>query len=527
MLAGLFVTASAQWGCSPCAGTSECRTDARVAYTGRMIERSTERGVGGVQLTFVRTGGVELAQDSITTTSDGDGFFTFAVDADAEGEVVGTLSVTPAAPRQPYTVSGIRLRTTTVHGDGGELGRLVIDPYVALVGELRDRRTGAIMDLSDVMFIRTGGVATPSDTIRTRADAFGRFLLTAPVSALGPLTGILVVSNGNYPRPFIYPIGIGAQYLDRAEPTTMLFRLGATLASFGEVYRRGNDARTAGLVVEFDRTGGITVQPSHFETRTNEFGRFVLSPAPDSDGEVVGDLTIRVPAPNPPIIVRSLRVRTHDDDSLRFAGRWGYGQQVLGAIEFWNRTTQRAFGAGGVVTYRRTSGIRTDPETFVDPINSFGRSRIQMAALDSGDVVIDIDVRLGEPYGTETIRGVRFTSRNSDEQILLGPRSVGRWFPQFGIVRDRDTDQPITGAQISFRRTAGIAIQPDPFSIAVNADGSFPIRPQPLGDGEVVGDLTISPPAPYRDTVITGLRLQTSMDDTLRFIGVWRLLRPR
>jgi hypothetical protein len=178
-----------------------------------------------------------------------------------------------------------------------------------------------------------------------------------------------------------------------------------------------------------------------------------------------------------------------------------------------------------LVVFRRTGGIRTDPETQTDTINPAGRVPIRMAALDSGDVTVNIEVRLGEPFGTEIIPGVRLSSRNSDDQIFLGLHTVGRWFPQFGIVRAADTDQPIAGARITFRRTSGISFQPDPYSSTTNPDGSFPLRPQPLSDGEVVGDLTITPPSPYRETVIPGVRLQTSMSDALQLVGLFRVTR--
>jgi hypothetical protein len=518
------LAAIATTACSPCAGTSECRSNTRIAYSGRMVERRTERGVGGVRVTFVPTGGVRIAQDSIVTTSDGDGFFTLVADADAAGESVGNLTITPALPHQPYTVTGIRLSTTNVRGDGGELGRLVIDPYLALIGEVRDRISYSVVPNAFVTFRRTGGVAIDADSIVTQADQSGRFFLNTPAATVGTVTAEISIAATGYPRSFAIPLSIRTEYRDRPTPDIVLLRLGTTLLWVGEVHRRGNDTLTAGLLVEFDRTGGIPVQPSHFESRTNEVGRFALNPMPGAEGQVVGDLTIHPPPPFAAFVVRGVQLRT--SDSVGFLGRWGYGQQVFSEVEFLNRTTGKPVGPGGIVLSRRTAGIQTDPEALVDTINGFGRSKIQMAALDSGEVTLDLEVRLGEPYGTEFIRGVRISSRNSDDQILYGSVSVGRWFPQIGLVRDRDTDQPIPDVRITFRRTGGIAIQPDPYIVAANPDGSFPIRPQPLSDGEVVGDLTISVPPPYRDSVITGLRLQTSMDDRLNVIGLWRFAKP-
>lgn len=50
--------------CDPCAGTPSCRVSPRVSYTGHVVERTTSRSVEGAALTFIRTGGVALAEDT-------------------------------------------------------------------------------------------------------------------------------------------------------------------------------------------------------------------------------------------------------------------------------------------------------------------------------------------------------------------------------------------------------------------------------------------------------------------------------
>jgi hypothetical protein len=80
---------------------------------------------------------------------------------------------------------------------------------------------------------------------------------------------------------------------------------------------------------------------------------------------------------------------------------------------------------------------------------------------------------------------------------------------------------------VVFKRVSGVGIRPDPFIVTPNADGYFGLRPQPLADGEVVGDITFELPAPYRNTTVPGVRLRTTMDDTLRFVGAWFPAPPR
>jgi hypothetical protein len=102
---------------------------------------------------------------------------------------------------------------------------------------------------------------------------------------------------------------------------------------------------------------------------------------------------------------------------------------------------------------------------------------------------------------------------------------VGRWLPWVARVREEGTEEPIVGARVEFRRTGGVPVQSDLFTTTSQEGGIFPVRPIPLADGEVVGDLFIALPAPFGDTLITGLRLPTTMDDSVRLISIWRFRR--
>jgi hypothetical protein len=80
---------------------------------------------------------------------------------------------------------------------------------------------------------------------------------------------------------------------------------------------------------------------------------------------------------------------------------------------------------------------------------------------------------------------------------------------------------------VEFRRTGGIATAESLLVQRSNADGRFRLAPAPLAAGEVVGDLHVFPPAPFRDTVITDVRLTTFESDEVRLRAVWRLPASR
>jgi hypothetical protein len=109
---------------------------------------------------------------------------------------------------------------------------------------------------------------------------------------------------------------------------------------------------------------------------------------------------------------------------------------------------------------------------------------------------------------------------------FLGLWGVGPSLRYLGRILRADTDAPIADAVVEFQRTSGIAVAPSVLTSRTIASGLFPLAPNPLDTGEVVGNLTIRPPAPFRDTTFTGIRLRTFDSDTLRLGGVWRLAPP-
>lgn len=526
VLASLAVVLAAT-SCEPCAGTSNCRTEDRISYTGHIVERATERSIGGVQVSFIRTGGLELSSDTLRATSGSDGFFQFTATAKARGDVTGMLRVAPPG-RPAYQVNGITLHTTNVNGDGGDLGRIVIDPFVTFIGEIRNRIAHADTTIPNavVTFVRTGGIAAEPEVIEVRSDAYGRFFFAPTVHEAGTLLGDIHVGAVGFTQTYIIPVRIDTRYQDIVPRDVSIINIGSALLWAGEIYRRATNAHTAGIAVDFQRTSGIAVDPDRFTTTTNEFGFFPIQPAPQGDGELVGSLTIHPPAPWTPFTVQGVRVHTTADDTIRLAGRWGYGAQTFGAMEFRYRTSMTKVDSGATIVFRRTGGIRTQPDTFTDHVNQFGFAKVELPADASGDVVGDIEVRLGEPYGTEIIRGQHLPSAEDDTQRFYGTRLVGRWFPQVGRVLDSATQTPIPGARVTFTRVDGIGVSPSTYVVTPNADGFFALRPQPLADGDVVGNITFDLPAPYVSVTIRGLHLQTSMDDTLRLVGPFFFARP-
>ena len=517
VLGTLVIGASA---CDPCAGTSSCRTSARVALSGHIVEHATGHPVSGAEFTFVRTSGVDLVQDTVHGVSDADGFFTIAASAKGSGDVAGTLHVTPPG-RPAYDIAGVQARTTTVAGDGTDIGRIVSDPYILYIADIRDRvkGTGAGANAS-VTFTRTGGVEISPSVIKTNADASGQFYLAPAVTQPGTVFGDLTISAKGYPHPFTVSLAIPTEY--HAGPTHLVHvaNIGSALLWVGQIYRRGSNEPVAGVPVDFVRTGGIQITPDHFSTVTGTFGLFPIRPTPLAEGELIGDITVHPPK-LPPFTVHGVRVRTEGDDSVRLAGKWGYGSQAYGLMELRYRTTNTIVANGTSGVFRRTGGLPMFPDTASYVVKELGFAALQTMTDTDGTVLADVEVRLGEPYGTEIIHNVPIKSAAADTEFFIGTYIVGRWFPQVGQLVDSVNHKPIPGAKVMLTHVSGVQFTPDPFITTPDSNGYFQLRPQPLADGDAVADMTFVFPAPYAPVTVKGIHLRTSMDDTVRFAGAW------
>lgn len=200
--AGLGATAlAALTACDPCQNLTGCGgAAAQLSQTVQVIEHVTGRPVGGVRVTFVRTGGAPLDRDTLSGTTGGDGMLTLRTGARELGPVTLAVLVAPPARWPAYRIDGVQAETSTGRGEGGILGRWVVDPYVEYVGELFDSRTGAPLAGARISFTRRAGPlmtpATVSDVVDARG---GRFFWGPQVVGYGDILGDVRVEHPALP----------------------------------------------------------------------------------------------------------------------------------------------------------------------------------------------------------------------------------------------------------------------------------------------------------------------------------------
>jgi hypothetical protein len=177
------------------------------------------------------------------------------------------------------------------------------------------------------------------------------------------------------------------------------------------------------------------------------------------------------------------------------------------------------------IRFLRREGVALSADTLTAVTDAAGRFRLQASAAASGVVAGDLYVMPSEQAGYIHVRTLSLatTSVRGDvryvEVLLVPPR-----ISQVGELRWRASRTPATGVRIEFRRTGGVPTLEEVFEHTSNEHGRFIIVLTALTDGEVVGDLVLQPPPPFRTEVVRGLRLTTRREeDFLEFAGVWGL----
>lgn len=409
--------------CDECAGTPSCHNHPEISSSGQFIERMSGSPVAGVSVKFVRRSGIEIIGDTIRGTTSDDGFFVLRTGSVYNGTVTGDLIVTPPAPYPPFTLTGVSLETSRVRGDGDNLGRLVVNPYLLLVGHVRDRRTLTPLIGATVTLRRTGGGRVASDVATFTTDHGGQFSWEPAVIDPATLQVEFEVEAAGYPRTYVVPRELPLRYRD-GEMTFVIIPVGSGLAYAASTGRRGSGDQLAGQRVIFRRTGGIGSQPSELELSIDPAGRFSIAVEPVGEGTLLGELLILPPPAFPPETV-SVQLETGDDDIVEHLGFFGYGAQVFVKAELRDADTGERLAAGTGVTMRRVGG---QPLTWQNPlpegdllsVADSGKLTYSAPAADAGVVVYDMIVRHLGPYIPDTLKSISFPAQYSDSAYVAG-----------------------------------------------------------------------------------------------------------
>jgi hypothetical protein len=180
------------------------------------------------------------------------------------------------------------------------------------------------------------------------------------------------------------------------------------------------------------------------------------------------------------------------------------------------------------VVFQRLDLLGDDlpPADLVTTSDAEGNFYIDFRALELGELVADVKVHPPEPQDTFSATGMVLEMALHDEhRRFLARWGVGEHILYVGEVQWAD-GTAAQGVGIEFRRTGGLAIQPEVLQTTTGANGRFGLHPTSTASGTVVGDLFIRPGPPQAEVVVRGVQLASFADDSPRFYGIWWIPRP-
>jgi hypothetical protein len=161
---------------------------------------------------------------------------------------------------------------------------------------------------------------------------------------------------------------------------------------------------------------------------------------------------------------------------------------------------------GITIDFVRTGGAPTLRSTTTVTSDSSGVFLLDLGPLSRGDVVGDLTVHGFEASTTYVARNVIVPA--ADGFRADTSFGIGLQLPYFGTVQRFNSGVP--GVRVTMKRTGGIPISPDSVSMVTASDGLFNTYPfHATNAGELVVDITVSPPAPSSPFVIKAVHLPT------------------
>jgi hypothetical protein len=295
-----------------------------------------------------------------------------------------------------------------------------------------------------------------------------------------------------------------------------------------ELIHRDGTPVTSGTVT-FRRTGGVALSgpglvDGVFTSGIDGGGRvaFLSNVYAAGADNVVGVLTVDAGDRAGPSVFADFSFAPSYVFRARDVRRLAVGARLDWHLLIYNRAT--AVGVPGTtVSFQRTGGIATSPESFTLTTDAAGQLVFPLAPLQAGTVVGDITVQPPPPAHSYRISGLLFQSFEDDaaRSIRIG---VGPHLPWLGVVRCNA--KPLKGATVTATRVGGIGATPSTMVLTSDDNGYFSLMFKPEGYGDLIVDLEVAAPVGSGciGFVQHDLHLPTlDVDSDARFIAAWDL----
>ncbi|MGH7480926.1 MAG: hypothetical protein ACRELV_02125 [Longimicrobiales bacterium] len=119
---------------------------------------SQTRHAEGVEVTFTRTGGIELSSDVLHSTTNRSGDFLLVSEAASGGTVVGDLLLTPPPPYEPRLLQDVELTAVLARDEVAVFGNFSLGRVIQYGGIVYADDGTTPVEGATVVFERTGGL---------------------------------------------------------------------------------------------------------------------------------------------------------------------------------------------------------------------------------------------------------------------------------------------------------------------------------------------------------------------------------
>jgi hypothetical protein len=288
----------------------------------------------------------------------------------------------------------------------------------------------------------------------------------------------------------------------------------------GEVLDRRIDFRKiGGANVTFRRSSGARIYPEVFATTTESVtpfvGRFTLRFDAGQIGTTLGDLTITTPDRRFTETYRDVQLIVRDTTTSRYLGVFPVGHMWKYSIEAWRLDLFRP-DPGIPFVFERVGGAEITPSRWEGVTDGGGRIWLDATFADSGTVVGRWTLYPKDrPAYTYPLFSLPTFAGN--EPRFVGTLNYGPALWYYGFVRDT-LDRPVAGATVSWKRTAGILVDPPTGSATTDAEGRFYISRMsvPL-PGQLTLELAVRPPGASSATSFTFGNVVLSTHETIEW----------
>jgi hypothetical protein len=254
------------------------------------------------------------AEGTTRTETDPGGFFSARWPSALPTDSI-RLRVQPPAPYLPYESTPRAVGSSSIAGDGTDLGRLVANPFHAYVGQVRERKTGKPVPRARVTFEPHDPYTAQGDVTTASTDSYGNFVLSLDApggrTTLGTLT---IKASGAGLSRTISDFALAPRFIDEPLRHSGVLGVGPAFGYYVLLYLRGTDREPipTGTEVRFVQTGGVPLSPSTMIDHSQPWGAVALIAVPERAGAVTGDLTVSLPWG--PEVIEGITLSTTQDD---------------------------------------------------------------------------------------------------------------------------------------------------------------------------------------------------------------------